>query len=169
MSVITCVGCSENSETIYSTDSGRDWSVPGRKCPSWNVELNGNFFVRSIFVNLCHCLILCFWSHFVMLSFCCDSKHNAQANFFHALIFKTINLKTTERLKSIRIRKFKYDIFSIPFTVTSSETRRENEFFESKFELLDKKSPRGPNDLFDLNDFLNYGSSHYRSFLIRVY
>ena len=104
-----------------------------------------------------------------MLSFCCDSKHNAQANFFHALIFKTINLKTTERLKSIRIRKFKYDVFSIPFTVTSSETRRENEFFESKFELLDKKSLRGPNDLFDLNDFLNYGSSHYRSFLIRVY
>ena len=53
--------------------------------------------------------------------------------------------------------------------MTSSETRMENGFFESKFELHDKKSSRGPNNLFDFNDFSNYGSSNYRSFLIRVY
>ena len=77
----------------HSTDSGRDWLVPSRKCTSWNVELNGNFFARSIFVNLCQCFILCFWSHFVMLSFSCHSEHNTQAIFFHALIFKTIKFK----------------------------------------------------------------------------
>ena len=59
-SVITSVGCSENSETIYSTENGRDWLVPSRKCTSRNVELNGSFFVRSIFVKLFQCFILCF-------------------------------------------------------------------------------------------------------------
>ena len=59
-SVITSVGCSENSETIYSTDNGQDWFFPSRKCTSRNVELNGNLFVRSIFVKLCQCFILCF-------------------------------------------------------------------------------------------------------------
>ena len=48
-SVITSVGCSENSETIYSTENARDWLVPSRKCTSRNVELNGSFFVRSFF------------------------------------------------------------------------------------------------------------------------
>ena len=104
-----------------------------------------------------------------MLNFCGHCEHNTQAIFFHALIFKTIKFKTAERLKNIRIRKFEHDIFSIPFTVTSSETRRKNEFFKSKFELHDKKSSRGRNNLFELNDFSNYGSSNYRSFLIRVY
>ena len=47
-SVITSTGCSENSEIIYSTDNGRDCLVPIRTCTSRNVELNGNFFVRSI-------------------------------------------------------------------------------------------------------------------------
>ena len=79
------------------------------------------------------------------------------------------NLKTEGRLKNIRITKFKHDIFSIPFTVTSSETRRRNEFFKSKLEFNDKKSSRGTNNLFDLNDFPNYRSSNYTSFLIRVY
>ena len=58
--VVFSAGCSENSETIYSVDSGRDWLVPSRKCTSRNVELNGSFFVRSIFVKLFQCFILCF-------------------------------------------------------------------------------------------------------------
>ena len=72
-------------------------------------------------------------------------------------------MKTAERLKNIRIRKFEHDIFSIPLIVTSSETRGENEFFESKFELHDKKLSRGANNLFDLNDFSYYRSSNYMS------
>ena len=72
-------------------------------------------------------------------------------------------MKTAERLKNIRIRKFEHDIFSIPLTVTSSETRGENEFFKSKFELHDKKLSRGANNLFGLNDFSNYRSSNYMS------
>ena len=59
-SVITSSGCSENSEIIYSTDNGRDCLVPSRTCTSRNVELNGNFFVRSIFAKLFQCFILCF-------------------------------------------------------------------------------------------------------------
>ena len=59
-SVITSVGCSEKSETIYSTENGRYWLPPSRKCTSRNVELNGSFFVRSIFVKLFQCFILCF-------------------------------------------------------------------------------------------------------------
>ena len=58
--VITSAGCSENSEAIYSTGNGRDWLVRSRKCTSRNVELNSNFFVRSIFVKLFQCFILCF-------------------------------------------------------------------------------------------------------------
>ena len=111
-SVITSAGCSGNSETIYSIDNGRDWLVPSRKGTSKNVELNGNFFVRSIFLKLSQCFILCFWSHFVMLSFCGHSEHNTLAIFFHALIFKTIkqrkDLQTFElensNMKSSRIR-----------------------------------------------------------------
>ena len=57
-SVITSVGCSENSETIYSIENGLDWLFPSRKCTSRNVELNGSFFVRSIFVKLLQCFIL---------------------------------------------------------------------------------------------------------------
>ena len=48
-SVITSVGCSENSETIYSTENAGDWLVPSRKCTSRNVELDGSFFIRSFF------------------------------------------------------------------------------------------------------------------------
>ena len=59
-SVITSVGCLKNSETIYSTENGRYWLAPSRKCTSRNVELNGSFFVRSIFVKLFQCFILCF-------------------------------------------------------------------------------------------------------------
>ena len=59
-SVITSVGCSENSETIYSTENGWDWLVPNRKCTSRNVELNGSFFDRYFFVKLFQCFILCF-------------------------------------------------------------------------------------------------------------
>ena len=58
-SVITSTGCLENSETIYSTDSGRDWLVPSRKRTSRNIELNDSFFVRSIFVKLFQYFILC--------------------------------------------------------------------------------------------------------------
>ena len=79
---------------------------------------------------------------------------------------KQSNLKTPKRRKNIRIGKFEHDMFWIPFTVTSSETIRKNEFLKSKFELHYKKSSREPNNLFDLNDFSNYGSSNYRSFLI---
>ena len=86
-----------------------------------------------------------------MLSFCGHSERNTQ------------DLKTFEN------RKFEHDIFSIPLNVTLSETRRENEFLKSKFELHDEKSSRGPNDLFDLNDFSNYWSSNYRSFLLRFF
>ena len=59
-SVITSGGCSENSETIYSTGNGRDWLAISRKCTSRNVELNGNFFGRSIFVKLFQFFIFCF-------------------------------------------------------------------------------------------------------------
>ena len=59
-SVITSAGCSENSETIYSTGNGRDWLVPSRKFTSRNAELNNSFFVSSIFVELFQCFILCF-------------------------------------------------------------------------------------------------------------
>ena len=92
-SVITTTVCSENSETIYSTDNGRNWLVPSRQCTSRNVELIGSFFVKSIFVKRFQCFILCFLSHFVMLSFCGHSEHNTQAIFCHSLIFKTIKFK----------------------------------------------------------------------------
>ena len=59
-SAITSAGCSENSEIIYSTDNGQDCLVPSRACTSRNVELNSNFFVRSIFVKLFQCFILYF-------------------------------------------------------------------------------------------------------------
>ena len=59
-----------------------------------------------------------------MLSFCGHSERNTQ------------DLKTFEN------RKFEHDIFSIPLTVTLSETRRENEFLKSKFELHEKNRPR---------------------------
>ena len=59
-SVITSVGCSENSETIYSIENGRDRLFPSRECTSRNVELNGSFFLRSIFVKLLQCFILSF-------------------------------------------------------------------------------------------------------------
>ena len=91
--VITSAGCLENSETIYSTDNGRNWLVPSRKCTSRNVELIGSFFVRPIFVKRFQCFILCFLGHFVMLSFCGHSEHNTQAIFCHSLIFKTIKFK----------------------------------------------------------------------------
>ena len=86
-----------------------------------------------------------------MLPFCSHSKQNTQEILFHALIFKTIIFKTAERLNNIRIRKFEHDTFSIPFSVTSSEKRTENEFFKSKFGLHDRKSSRGPNNMFDLD------------------
>ena len=88
--VITSAGCLENSETIYSTDNGRNWLVPSRKCTSRNVELIDSFFVRSIFVKRIHCFIHCFLGHLVLLSFCGHSEHNTQAIFFYPLIFKTI-------------------------------------------------------------------------------
>ena len=59
-SVITSAGCSQNSETIYSTGNGRDWLFPSRKCTSRNTELNDNFIVRSIFDKLFQCFILYF-------------------------------------------------------------------------------------------------------------
>ena len=60
-SVITTTVCLENSETIYSTDNGRNWLVPSRQCTSRNVELIGSFFVKSIFVKRFQCFILCFF------------------------------------------------------------------------------------------------------------
>ena len=104
-----------------------------------------------------------------MLYFCGHSEPNTQATFFHALMFKTIKFKTTQILKNIRIGKFERDIFSFLLTVTSSKTRRKNEVFKSKLRLHDKKSSWGTNILFNLNDFSNYGSLDYRSFLIWVY
>ena len=92
-SVITSAACLENSETICSTDNGRNWLVPSRKWTSRNVELIGSFFARSIFVKRFQCFILCFLGHFVMLSFCGHSEHNTQAIFCHSLIFKTIKFK----------------------------------------------------------------------------
>ena len=68
-SVITSAGCLKNSETICSKENGRDWLVPSRKCTSRNVELNGSFFVGSIFAKLFQYFILCFSGHFVMLFF----------------------------------------------------------------------------------------------------
>ena len=97
LSVITSAGCLENSETIYSTDNGRNWLVPSRKCTSRNVELIGSFFARSIFVKRFQFFILCFLGHFVMLSFCGHSEHNTQAIFFHALILKTIKFRNSRK------------------------------------------------------------------------
>ena len=48
-----------------------------------------------------------------MLSFCGHSEQDTQAIFFDALVFKN-------SIKNIRIRKFEHDIFSVPFTMTSS-------------------------------------------------
>ena len=92
-SVITSAVCSENSEIIYSTGNGRDWLVPCRKCTSRNVELNDNFFVRSIFVKLSQFFVfkvtlLCFLFVVIM---------DTQAIFFHALIFKTTKFKNTKK------------------------------------------------------------------------
>ena len=42
-------GISENSETIYVTENGRDWLIIKRKCTFRNVELNGNFFKLILF------------------------------------------------------------------------------------------------------------------------
>ena len=64
---------------------------------SWNVELNGNFFVKFIFVKLVQCFILWFSSHFNILSFCGHSEHNTQATFVHALIFKKIKVKNSAK------------------------------------------------------------------------
>ena len=71
------------------------------------------------------------------------------------------NNQTAERLTNIRIRKFQHEIFSNPFTVTSFETRRENKFFKSKFELHNKKPSRGSKNFFDLDEFSNYRSLNY--------
>ena len=59
-SVITSVGCPQNSWKIYSTENFRDWLPPSRTYTSRNVERNGRFFVRSIFIKLFQCCILCF-------------------------------------------------------------------------------------------------------------
>ena len=143
------------------------WFFPNRKCTSRNVEMNGNFFVRSIFVKLFKCFILCF--KVTLLCFIFVAILNPIHKRLHALMFKTIKFKTTQILKNIRIGKFGRDIFSFLLTVTSYKTRRKNEFFKSKLRLHDKKSSWGTNILFNLNDFSNYGSSDYRSFLIWVY
>ena len=60
LSVITSAGWWQNSEIIYSRYNGPDCLVPSRTCTSRNVELNGNFFVMSIFAKLFQCFILCF-------------------------------------------------------------------------------------------------------------
>ena len=94
-SVITSVGCSENSETIYSTENAQDWLVPSRKCTSRNVELNGSFFVRSFFCQtlpVLHTLSLRSLRYaFFLWSFWTQYT----SNFFHALIFKTIKFKNS--------------------------------------------------------------------------
>ena len=59
-SLISSAGCSENSEIICLTDNGQDCFVPSRMRTSRNVEIDGNFFVRSIFVKLFQCFVLCF-------------------------------------------------------------------------------------------------------------
>ena len=123
-SVITSAGYLENSETTYSTDNGRNWLVPSRKCTSRNVELNGSFFVRSVFKVTSLCFL------FVVIL---NTIHK-QFSFMHQSS-KQSNLKTPKRRKNIRIRKFEHDIFWIPFTVTSSGTIRKNQFLKSKFEL----------------------------------
>ena len=94
-SVITSVGCSENSEIIYLTGNARDWLVPSRKCTYRNAEMNGSFFVRSFFVKFFQCFILCLYGHSVMLSFCGHSEHNTQAIFFQELIFKTMKFENS--------------------------------------------------------------------------
>ena len=59
-SVFISAGCPENWEINYSTDNDEDWLVLIEKCTSRNVEVNGSFFVRSIFAILFQCFILCF-------------------------------------------------------------------------------------------------------------
>ena len=80
---------------------------------------------------------------------------------------KQSNLKTVKRLKKIGITILERDIFRSPWHQPRQEGK--NNLFKLKFKLHDKKLSMGPNDLFDLNDFSNYGSSNYRSFLVRFY
>ena len=62
-----------------------------------------------------------------MLSFCGHSEQDTQAIFFDALVFKN-------SIKNIRIRKFEHDIFSVPFTMTSSD-KKEKCFFLIKIRI----------------------------------
>ena len=87
-SVITSASCSENSETIYLTDNGRDWLVPSRKCTlNWvAASLLGLFLSNSFSASY-------FAFKVTYAFFCGHSEHNTKAIFFHALIFKTIKFK----------------------------------------------------------------------------
>ena len=169
-SVITCAGCSEFSETIYSIDNGRDWLITSRECTSRNVELNGNFYVKSIFVKLFHFFIFCFPSHFVMLSFCGHSEQNTQAILFPTLIFKKIEFKNGGTTWTFELENSN-NLISSWFRSRRHHPRQdeENIFLKPKDELHDKKSSWRPNILFNLNAFSNCGSSNYRNVLIRVY
>ena len=66
-------------------------------------------------------------SSFLLFVAILNTIHN-RLSFTHYSL-KQSNLKTVERLINIRIRKFERDIFSIPLTLTSSETRREKWIF----------------------------------------
>ena len=79
---------------------------------------------------------------------------------------KQSNLKTAERLKTFELVNL--TMISSRFRSPWHHPRQEGKNTKSKFELHNKKWSNGPNILFDLNDFY-FGSSNYRTFLIRVH
>ena len=85
------------------------WFFPNRKCTSRNVEMNGNFFVRSIFVKLFKCFVLCFKVTLLCFIFVAILNPIRKRLSFRHQSSKQSKLKTMERLKNIRIRKFERD------------------------------------------------------------
>ena len=93
-----------------------------------------------------------------------------------------------QRLKNIRIRKFECDIFSIPLTVTSSETRKEKWILlnrNSNCMIINRPGEQitcanyiifrimevriiGAYNFFDVDELLNYRSSNYMSSIVYV-
>ena len=90
-SVITFLGCSENSKAIYSREKDRDWLIPSRKCTSRKAELNGSFLVRSFLLNSLRSLRYAFFLQSFWIQY--------TSNFLSCIIFKIIWFKTSGKAK----------------------------------------------------------------------
>ena len=134
-SVIISAGCSENSDTIYSTYIGKiGWfqveSVLLETLNWMTTSLLGLFLLNtfSASYSVFKVTLLCFLFVVIM-------------NTIHKQSSKQKNIKPAKRFKNIQIRKFEHDIFSIPFTVTSSETRRGNFFLNQNSNCMIENHP----------------------------